>query len=145
MAKTDYSKAEDAFDDRLHKMKVNELLKLADQAAGKEGLTEGIHPQFGQMLSLIEHDLKWMQKKDPGIYKKLQIKKDELTALYAKIQAKILLSNDERRRIAEMLKKVAKHKLEFFPASDQENQIEAERKKHINKRFNVSEKWLPLK
>lgn len=147
MAKTNFTKVEEALANGLHHIKVEELLKLADLASGmgKNDL-EGAALFYGQLLKLIENDLKWMYKKAPDVYKELKVKKSEIRDLLLKSHEKPpKLSENEMARIKEIKVSVEKYKKEKFPSQAEDAQIETERKKHIYKRFNVNEKWLPLK
>ena len=145
MTKPNYTKALDAFDERLYRMKKNELLRLADLASENKLEEEQAATSFGQMLILITYDLKWMQKKDPEIYKRLGISKKELRDIETKIHGNIKLTKAETELLTKTLKSVVEYRSKNFPSEPEEKQIESERKKHINKRFNVNEKWLPLK
>jgi hypothetical protein len=147
MAKTNFTKVEEALANGLHHIKVEELLKLADLASdiGKKDL-ESAALFYGQFLSLIENDLKWMHKKESSVYKELKIKKSELKDLILKSREKpSTLSETEMERIKDLKVKVEKYKKEKFPSKPEDTLIELERKRHIYKRFNVNEKWLPLK
>lgn len=95
-------------------------------------------------LFLLNKQLAWFKKKKiKDIYTQLTTTKKEITDL----EAKKILTDDDQKRILEILEKSKKLKEELLQklgVGNDDALIEKERKKHINKRFNVKESWLPL-
>jgi hypothetical protein len=57
------------------------------------------------------------------------------------------LSAEEWQKVKEIHQKVMEYKKELLqklPPLTDEQLVAAERKKHINKRYNINERWLPL-
>ncbi|MGA8164634.1 MAG: hypothetical protein WB791_06370 [Waddliaceae bacterium] len=149
MAKQNYSKTEKAVGESLQGIKVEHLLELADLASGKKADPSGKEQSTltpGQMIKIVGQNLKWLHKFDPDIYKRLKIKKSTIKKFEEKIHdAKDQLEEKELELLKVLMKKIAEYKEKNLSAITDEKIIEGEAKKHINKRHNVNEKWLPLK
>lgn len=137
MGKTNFSKVEDFLDQGLHKITVKKLLKLADVAAGTGQQTPEKEKERRALISAIKRELKWFRKQKKNIYKRLKVSKKEL-------EAPEKLSDEELKEILSKIEKEKEVHYKKHPKSTDEDLVEAERLKHINKRFNVSDKWLPL-
>lgn len=145
MAKTNYTKAEEALRKSLEKINRDQLLDLADQATGKataQGKDMELTPK--QMMTVVEQELKWMHKQEKDIYKKLSLKKDEIKKLIEKTKEHKDLTAEEIERIKGLKKQVREYKDSQYPSKLEDSQVGDERQKHIYKRHNVREKWLPL-
>jgi hypothetical protein len=143
MAKTNFSKAEESMGDALQKLTMQQLLELADIQAGT---VEEISKRTKVRLLLIKalrYELSRLYRHNPDIYKKLKIKKSTLEKWIT--DAKDL--SDEDWKIVVLLKEQVEAELKQASATlpTDTQLVEKERKKHINKRYNVNEKWLPLK
>lgn len=144
MAKTNFSKVETNLDKGLRKMKVSDLCRLADIAAGI-----GEAPQVKEKLSksqklLLQHlkiDLMRLKKKEKRIYSKLGIKKE---ALERQLNDPTSLTKEEWKALEELRDRTKSYIAEFYPDESNEELIEQEKIKHRNKRINVKETWLPL-
>ena len=149
MAKQNYSKTEKAVDERLNHIKVTHLLELADAASGKgkNATKKGkLKHTPGEMIQIIEQSLKWLHKINPDIYKHLKITKSSIKTLDKKIHdPSAQLEDKELKQLKIWMKKILGYKEKNLPPITDEKIIEAETKKHLNKRHNVNEKWLPLK
>lgn len=155
MTKTNFTKVEGLLEAELAKMEAQELGKLADiaQKVVQPGMRKIVEKASiaaakteidrSALLHSLHRAIK--QFKDPAFYVDIAISKEELAALlnlpreqlideqWAKLQAL-------RPKIKEFKKKFQK----MHPESADETLVEGERHKHINKRFNVKDKWLPL-
>lgn len=154
MAKTNFTKVEDILNKGLEDLTVNELLLLADQAAGggdseqaklaRERVAKAIEmKERAHWIASIKRDLAILQKRDKEFLKSLKIRKKELLELLSHPD-KI----DEKgwEYLQALHRSLNQYKTEHPKAVDSdEDVVEAERLKHINKRFNVNDKWLPLK
>lgn len=144
MAKTNFTKAEEALAGALHKMTVEQLWHEAggrkDPTAEEKFKTEQarIH-----LLKEMDRELKKLHKADTEVYKKIGMSRKELEGL-AQDPAKITAEQWEKVAAA---KTKINEQLKLLPANPvtDEKLVEDERLKHINKRFNVNDKWLPLK
>ena len=142
MAKTDFTKAETSIADALEKMKVQELLDGADAPTGKTN--PSVTRERTPLIHALQRDLRRIYLHDPNIYKKLHIKRSNLNKL---LETASTLNEEEWQKLVTFKSKVADAYVSQMPpeTSTNEQLVEAQRKKHINKRFNVSDKWLPLK
>jgi len=150
MAKTNFTKAEEAFDDGLRKASVNKLFEIVDEnatlsdpekaleLAAKQGKIPIAADR--QLLSVLKHELHHLHKKGLDIYTQLNLDKKQFKQWCENPNS---LTAAEWTRIKELKEKVDSLKKESQTPDDE--LIQSERNKHINKRFNVKDKWLPLK
>lgn len=139
MSKTNFSRAEESLAAILEKMKVEELLSRADKAAGKEKLP--VSKEKIQIVHTLQRQLKYLHRNDPEIYKKLKVKRKDLERVLEHIDN---LTDAEWSQLITFKEKINAYMKSLASETD-EKIVESERHKHINKRFNVSDKWLPLK
>ena len=142
MAKTNFTKVEEALRDGIDKMIKEKLLEEADAAQGKSPQKQHA---TDQLLAKIRHEFKYLYKQDKDVFKKLGIDDKILKELLA--SAKQLTQND-LKVLQEVLKRFDLYKTEMEkqnPQATDEMLIEEGKKQHINKRFNVRDDWLPLK
>lgn len=146
MAKTNFTKVEEALVEGLRKLTISQLIEMAD-AASKEGkvilATKTLEAIQKASLNAIKRDLQKLHKQDPQIYTTIGIKKADIKNFIEKS-----LTDEEWESIKQIKNKLDAYKKEISskgPQGSDDQIIESERLKHINKRFNVNEKWLPLK
>lgn len=142
MAKTNFTKAEIALSEAMQKMARDQLLEEADAA---KGIIKSKSPEGEMRVRLaltIKRHLKRLQKEDPEIYKKLGIGKKSLLKSLEEVAS---MPSEQFNEIKKIHSKVETY-IKALPETsvDNEKMVEGERHKHINKRFNVSDKWLPL-
>lgn len=134
MSKTNYSKVEKALEEGMLRMKTESLLEEADALKNPSGkLSEEEEEEHALLLSQLQEELKQLKKEDAKAYKKLAFHKLDLKKL-------------EWKEIQEVQHRLDQYKKELpakMQVSDQ-SLIDAEREKHLNKRFNVNDKWIPL-
>lgn len=146
MSKTNFTKVEKAVEDGLQQIIVNHLLELADAASPPKDT----HPSLSQqqrtaILQTLHRNLKQLNKSDAAAYKKLSPLKNELKRLLA-ISAEF--TPEDWKKVKEIKDKVQQYKKDIsknLPTLSNDEIVEQERVKHINKRFNINEGWLPLK
>lgn len=139
--KTNFTKMEGALSEALHKLRVEKLLILADEASGKP-LSSSETQMRLVFVKNLEFALKRLYHHDRDIYKKLGIKKKEFQPL---LSDPVHLTKEAWEIIVQLKKKVDALLKELPPQeSSDEELVEQQRKRHIKKRFNVSERWLPL-
>lgn len=145
MSKTNFSKVESALEEGLRQITIKKLFKLADEASGIDPTTKletdsVLTLEQKRLLRALELNLERLQSKETGIFSKLGIKKSAF---------KVLLAIPSEPKNWEVLQEIYTRSKELikkhFPTLTDEAQIEKELDRHINKRFNVNEKWLPLK
>ncbi len=143
--KIDYVKIENDLAGTLLQLlinRLNELASLADMIKGNKKLTKTV----SKVVSSFKNELTRIQKKDGALFDCLDIDPEFLFRISRPIEefselewSQILQLKD---RIEE-LKKELRGKEVTTPEDDR--RIEHERKRHVNKRFNVRDNWLPLK
>lgn len=158
MPKTNFTKVEEALVEGLRKITVNHLLELADLAAAvdarpkepqtPDNLISKEDKQLKQarlhLINSLNKDLKDLKKHDTELYSKVQFKRKDLKKF---LEHPDSLSPEEWDKIKKVKEQVESFKQELvkgLPVSTDEDLVEKERKKHVNKRFNTNEKWLPL-
>jgi hypothetical protein len=143
MAKTNFSKAEESMGDALQKLTMQQLLELADIHAGTiEELSKRTKVRT-LLIKALKYELSRLYRQNSEIYRKLKVKKSTLEKWIA--DAKDLSDEDWQKII--LLKEQVEAELKQSSATQPTDlqHVEKERRKHINKRYNVNEKWLPLK
>lgn len=140
MAKTNFTKVEGALEEGMRQMIVQHLHTLADSISNTKPKDETSQKK---LMAALKFGLNRMEKQDAELYKKLGISKVELKKL---IEKKEILSDEDFEKIKSIKAKVEALKKELEEKSPESNDqlIEKERVKHINKRFNTNDKWLPL-
>lgn len=140
MAKTNFTKAEEALAKAMEQMQIEDLLERADKASGKPSTS--VAKERLQTMNALKRDLRRLQINDPGIFKKLGFKKKDFNKLLENIAH---LTEEEWDKII-VFKNAVDKLIKELPKQKDSNEklIEDQRHRHITKRFNVSEKWLPL-
>jgi len=142
MTKTNFTKVEEALNEGLRKMTASHLLEMADSSAKTGGVTSNpFQAAIKRLIALLKHDLKQLEKQDPDFYQNLGLKKPGLKKLLSDPEH---LTPEDWESIKQIKEKIDQYK-QKTPAPADEQIIQKERRKHINKRFNINEKWLPLK
>jgi hypothetical protein len=145
MAKTNYTKVEEALDEGLRQLTKDKLHTLADSIStiSAEGIEKVDIANRKKLIAALKFELNWMAKQDTALHQKLGLKKSEIKRL---LETKEKLTSDDFEKIKQIKTKIDELKKELAeksPVSD-DQLIEKERTKHINKRFNTNDKWLPL-
>jgi len=144
MSKMNYSKIELAIEQVLQKIQIDLLSELADIAAGigsRKKSKEKISKERKKLILALQLDIMRLLDKDTGIYAKLKIKKSTLDYIFAHPEE---IKDDGWAKVEELCALTGKYILEYYPEVSDEEHIEIQQRRHINKRFNVSERWLPL-
>lgn len=145
MAKIDFSKVEGSFDDERRKKQQEELLKEVDRLTGKE---ETLNPEIEKekkrqierkiLKQALLHDLKSF---DEALFSRItELKKEELKKILDK---GVDLTEEDYLLLGKMKQTLDEYKKNHPEWNDR--LVEEERKKHVNRRLNVKDKWLPLK
>jgi hypothetical protein len=146
MAKADFTKVEKALEEGLSQMTSQRLLEeaAAINPAGKRKVAPPNVQAASVVLKQIKGELHDLEKADADIFKKIGMKKSAFKKL---LESSAKLTPEEWTFIKEIRTKVEQYKRELaakLPQQSDEEIVKKERVKHINKRFNVREKWLPL-
>lgn len=146
MSKTNFSKVEKSLEEGMIRMKSQSLLKEADEAAGNKENEAKVPPKevCNAVLTNLEKELKKLRKADEESYKKLELPKLDLKKL---ITTPSLLTPQDWKEVKEIKERLNLYKKELasrLPQESDQDLIDLERSRHVNKRFNVSKKWIPL-
>jgi hypothetical protein len=154
MAKTNFTKVEDALTAQLIKMNIDQLGHLADisQKVGRPEVKKMLEKASEQarktatmrkaIIYVLKKGLKEIKKSD--FVDKLKISPDNLKQM---IERSSTLTEEEWKKLTDIknaMEAIKREQIAKDPESGDEQIVSKERKKHINKRFNVKEKWLPL-
>jgi hypothetical protein len=149
MKKTNFTKVEKALEDGLIKITSQRLL---DQV-GKKSLAEpkasvaDLPPSevCQTVMQNLYKELKKLHKEDELAYKKMGFHRQNLKKL---IENPHLLTPADWNKIKQVQDRIEQHKkelAELLPIQTDDELIEQKRAKSPNERFNVNDKWLPLR
>lgn len=145
MSKTNFSKVEKSLEEGMIKIKSQNLLKEADAYAAKTPKESVPTKEECQAaLTGIERDLKKLLKQDEKIYKKLGFHKMDLKKLLSNPS---LLTPQDWKTVKDIKERIEKYKKELaarLPFESDEDLVENQRTKHLTKRFNINDRWIPL-
>lgn len=146
MAKTNFTKVEDALNEGIMRMTISGLLDMAS-IASQIGSAQSSVPLSGsaarkQLVATLLFEIKHC--KDEKLFE---------AGGMPKVELKDLLQNHENLKPEDWAKlKTFREKADAYkkrvaaslPEDANEKLIESQRKRHINKRYNTKEQWLPL-
>ena len=143
MGKTNFSKVEKSLEEGLIKITSRHLLDEAPAAKNNPSFP----PQdlLVAQLQSMARDLKKLHALDSSIYKKLGFPREKLKKLIANPSS---LTLEEWQKIKVTREKIALEKQNIAknkPFEFDEDIVEKERLIQKNRRFNINDKWLPLK
>lgn len=143
MAKADFSKAEESFQRELEQFKIDKIIEDTENHENSNAIQQ--FRMINRLLTLIQYEIKGLKRKGINCYEILKIDKNTLKSF---IKDPNTVSVDNWKMLREWKEQIdALKKTEEGKAlvTTDEDIVDKERKVHINKRFNVSDKWLPLK
>lgn len=146
MAKVNFSKVENAFDRALQKLFIDNLSDLAAIANVIQDPAANLTSKsIEDIIARFQKELKKLKKQDPKLFQKLNLSQEEEArlALPSKdfLQADWQLLRGLKVRIDELKKELYG---EESLNAEYDQQVAKERRKHVNKRFNIRDGWLPL-
>lgn len=140
MSKTNFTKVEESLIKGMDQTTVDRLL----EASGKSDNTS-TPSELRLRLRQLQHVLRWLLKLDKDSPTKLEATHDEILRFVHANPAD--LKPADWTRVEELQARCTALKAEIAktsPVATNEALVRKERRKHRNKRFNVSDKWLPL-
>ena len=147
MAKVNFSKVEKSFDLALQKLLIDNLSELATIVDVVEEKDKKISSEaLQEIIAKFQKQLFKIKEQDPALFNKLNLTKEEENRLSLPtinyVQSDWIRLKELKIRIDEL-----KHALygQENTAPLEDAQIEKETKRHLNKRFNIRDGWLPLK
>lgn len=149
MVKTNFTKVESAVEAGMLQLQVKNWLELAILAEGKTEEEKKnpvrVYQARKAILNVLRHELNFLYKSDPKIYETLGIERPMLFALIDHPDKIEDADWEFVRTIKEKVDKLRETLKAAATPEKNEKMVEEQRKKHINKRFNVNDKWLPLR
>jgi len=145
MGKINFSKVEMAISDTLRKIYIAQLADLATLATLINTPTTILSAEkIDQMLKKFRAEFQALKNHDTKLYEKLGLTmKEEKFILSSQT-----LKPKDWERLSRLKLKIDSLKKELYGQSvvnpEDEQRISLERRKHINKRFNIRDHWLPL-
>lgn len=145
MAKTNFTKVEGALDEGLRQMTVQHLHALADSIKGLrvENIEKSDIASQKKIIAILKFELTWMESNNISLPKDLGVTKSEIKKIIEKAPPLESQDFEKIKTIKNYLETLKKELEKALPQSNDEI-VEKERVKHINKRFNTNDKWLPL-
>lgn len=147
MAKVSFVKMENMLTETLRKMMIDRLSELAAIVTLMQNAELKIQDTvIEQILKRFQTELEKIKKHDTFIYRSLEIT-DEDERKFSGSFKEFSLEDWKRLKILkEKIDELKKelHGLEPIHNATFDDQVETERLKHKNKRFNIREGWLPL-
>lgn len=151
MGKVNFKKAEHLLEEGIRSYGVKQLLFLAELSASfgknrKLSKANAFDDKEIKAISLmtLARNVKELTKRDKDALKHLGIKKREIEKY---VDNPELLTAEDWEKVDQIRRRLADYRKEMqkkFEKVSDEDIINSERKKHINKRFNVNNTWLPL-
>lgn len=146
MPKVNFTKVENAFDRALQKVFIDNLSELAAIANVIQDPQANVSSKTIEEIIIRFHkELKKLKKQDPKLFHRLNLspKEEERLALPSTefLQEDWLRLRALKLRIDELKKELYG---EESLNAEFDSQVAKERRKHINKRFNIRDGWLPL-
>lgn len=145
MAKVNFSKVEKSFDRALQKLFIDNLSELAAIASAIQDSQKGLPKGIEEIIGRFQKEMKKIKKQDPFLFEKLNLSPEDEKRFESPpteyTQQDWLRLKALKLRIDEL-----KHELYGQESIDAENdeRVEKERRRHVNKRFNIRDGWLPL-
>jgi hypothetical protein len=146
MAKVNFTKVEGAFDKALQKLFIDHLSELAAIANVIQDPQSNISSKtIEDIIVRFQKELKKLKKQDPKLYARLNLS-PEVEERFALPSKDYLQEDWMRLRALKLRIDELKHELYGQESIDAENEkiVSKERRRHINKRFNIRDGWLPL-
>lgn len=146
MPKISFTKVEDSFSQSLRKILVDRLSELATIVTLIHDPRSKVPKKIvDDIITKFHQELISMKEKDIQLYQNLELKPEEEAKFLGPMQN---LASEDWERLKILKERIEDLKKELF-GQDVSNpeldaQVEKEKIKHINKRFNIREGWLPL-
>lgn len=156
MAKTNYTKVEEALAEGMRKIEVNRLLNIADE--NKKPKRQPASPttpsqsKIGEVhlkrLIFVQKEIKALQKQGRDPYTELKIDSKEIERF---LKDPASLTAKDWETIKAFKEKILDYKSKLTEQATptdsptNENFVEQQRKKQHTKRFNINDKWIPLR
>lgn len=147
MPKVNFTKVENAFDRAKQKLFIDQLSELASIANLIQDPKANLTSQtIADIIGKFQKELKKLKKNDPKLYTQLHLTAEDEKRFFIPsdqfLQEDWVKLRSLKTRIDELKKELYG---EEVLNAEYDSQVAKERRKHINKRFNIRDGWLPLK
>lgn len=157
MPRNNYEKVDSAMEAGLLRIKAEKLVKESEKKSNVNSAPENLRSAREKLAEVADQrkkerrllatgmrvDIDLYFVKDRQLYTKLGTYHEEFMDLVAKSDS---MDEEKWKRLMEIKEKLDAYKKEKNKkAPNDEKLIELERKKHINKRHNIKDNWLPLR
>lgn len=144
MAKINFSKVEQALDKTLQAISIEHLTELAAIASILQQTK--ISPEtMDKIIKRFQHQLQKLKRHDLKLYERLALSSEDESRFNLSFAD---FNQDDWSRLSFLKIKIDELKKELYGqvsvGPEDEKRIADERIRHINKRFNIREGWLPL-
>lgn len=145
MSKVNFTKVEEALDEASHQLFIDSLGELSTIANMLQNPEKKIGKDEEEIITRFQKELKRIKTEDSPLFEKLGLTEEE--------EEQMLRSFSDYRREDWVRLKCARERIDelrrdvkkkFEPSAVNDEIIEKEKKRHVNKRHNVREGWLPL-
>lgn len=146
MSKVNFSKVEKSFDRALQKIFIENLSELAAIANLIQDPKNSICSKtIEEIIGRFQKELKKIKKKDPFLFNKLNISSEEEERFN---RSALEYTQEDWLYLKSLKLRIDELKRELYGQetinAENDNQVAKERRRHINKRFNIRDGWLPL-
>lgn len=148
MAKTNFTKVEEALAEGMRKIEVDKLLQKADENSGKvkESTEEKVKVStiHLQRLKKVDQDLKSLEKHGKKPYARLKINPEEVKRF---LKDPSLLTAQDWERVKTIKEQIIAFQAELEKKTENADDkiVSNEIKNQKTKRFNINDKWIPLR
>jgi carbamoylphosphate synthase small subunit len=140
MPKTNFTKVEEVLEQGLRKMSIDQLFEDSAKQKGTQA-----DKNQKKLIEAVQRDVKFLDaKKHKVLYDGLGMKRQEIRTLLDNGARLTPAEWEKVKQIKEHIDKYRREVLAQLPVSTDDRLVEQERVKHIHKRFNVNDGWLPL-
>lgn len=144
MAKTNFTKVEESLKSGMEKLQIKKIVDSTDkQLSEKEDLRLKRVEKKKIIFNLIA-TLKKLEKADSKFYTKIGTPQATIKKL---LESPSKLNEEDWAKVLKLNDKIKNYLRVYSSALKEESNdelVEKEREKHVNKRFNIQEKWLPV-
>ena len=146
MAKVNFIKVENAFDRALQKLLIDNLSDLAAIANLIQDPQSKLSSKaIEDIIQRFQKELKKLKKQDPKLFTNLNLSEAEEERLYLSSSD---FTQDDWIRLKALKLRIDELKKELYGEEvlnvENDKHVTKERRKHVNKRFNIRDGWLPL-
>lgn len=146
MAKINFTSVEKALDINSKKQFIKNIVKLTEKEKKSQEEEEKKikNKHMGNLVRSLQKDLNRLSKKSDKMWESLGVNKEEISKL---IENPGKLSKKDRETIGHLMDRIKKYKKSagrYIEQEINEDIIQTERKKHVDKRINTNEKWKPI-